>query len=145
MDRERKRPAWVILTNTEQSVLILYAQTTNHWFWQHAHPPPPIQQGLNLSLFIQASHPQLYIHMNSKHCPELAVSLRCPNPFLYCMAPVQNKQKHSARMLAGSVYTFQIIALTHRREHQKEATVIYMGRGVCIWLQSLLQKTSMEN
>ena len=29
-------------------------------------------------------------------------------------------------MLAGSVYTFQTIALTRRREHQKEATVICM-------------------
>lgn len=40
---------------------------------------------------MQASQPQLYIHMNSKHCLELTVSLRCPNPFLYCTAPAQNK------------------------------------------------------
>lgn len=75
---------------------------------------------------MQASHPQPYIHMNSKHCPEQAVSLRCPNPFLYCTAPVQNKLKNLAPALAGSVYTFQIIALTHRTEHQKEAAVIYI-------------------
>lgn len=75
---------------------------------------------------MQASHPQLYIHMNSKHSLGQTVSLRCPNPFLYCTAPAQNKLKNLAPLLAGRVYTFQIIALTHRREHQKEATVVYM-------------------
>ncbi len=75
---------------------------------------------------MQASHPQMYIHMNSKHCLELAVFLRCPNLFLYSTAPDQNKLKNLALMLAGSVYTFQTKALTHGREDQKEAAVIYM-------------------
>lgn len=76
---------------------------------------PPFHRARPKSgLFMQASHPQMYIHMNSKHCLKLAVSLRCPNLFLYCTAPAQDKLKNLAPVQAGSVYPFQTIALTHK-------------------------------
>lgn len=41
---------------------------------------PPHHARPKSGLFMQPSHPD-YIHMNSKHGPELAVSPRCPNRF----------------------------------------------------------------
>lgn len=42
------------------------------------HPARP-----KSGLFMQASHPQMHIHMNSKHSPGLAVFLSCPNTFFF--------------------------------------------------------------
>lgn len=120
MEKGCGQPAW-------------FSQTVNSRLWfctlklqaidSDSVCPPLILQGLNQACL--CSHPQMYIHTNSKHCPELAVFFYAVQiRFFTARLQIKTIWKTWPRCQAGSVYTFQTI--THRGEHQKEATVIYM-------------------
>lgn len=122
MDRERKRPACMILTNTQQSGLIPLPQTTNHWFWQGLLSPL-ILRGLNQACLCRRAIP----NCTSIWTVNIARSrlCLCAVQILFFTALLRRRINwKTIPALAGSVYTFQIIALTHRTEHQKEATMI---------------------
>lgn len=137
------QPVWCSQTlNSRLRFCKLKLQTTDS---DSVCPPPFHRARPKSGLFMQASHPQMYIHMNSKHCLKLAVSLRCPNLFLYCTAPAQDKLKNLAPVQAGSVYPFQTIALTHKESiKRRRQWFMYILLSSCSWLQSPLQKSCMD-
>lgn len=119
MDRERKQAACVILKNTQQSGFILLAQTTNYWFWQRLLSLL-ILQGLNQTCLCRQAIPNCtsiwavniawsWLCLCTVQTLFFTARLRCKINWKTILAPA----------LAGSVYTFQIMALTHRTEHQR--------------------------
>lgn len=122
MDRKRKWAACVIPTNT-QTALILYPQSANYWFWQRLLSRRPLARPKSGCLCRRAVPNCTCIwtvNIARSWLRLCAVQVL----FLSCAAPAHNKLKNPVPELAACVYTFHIIAATHRREHQKEATVI---------------------